>query len=846
MRADLTAAERTLLESGKYAEHWRVQVENGSGTMIDISDRLSAGSVHLPSPDAPIGTCELEFVREPNDDASGSLAPLVDASSFNREDDGLTINPLIQIGRDVTLEIAITARGAARPADGSSAWHEVLGGYVKQPHWPERYGNVRVECLDRAYALMRTYAEEERTYSAGTTIEAAIQAVLDDTMGASAYTLTVDDVAGSGATGQGLSVNFEAGIKPVWDIAQALAHSIGWVLWYRYDATGTAQLTLTEPRRSKSAADYTFTTSQIEDVTKLTVVEEDIRNVVVVSYFDSQLDAQRVDAEDATSIAKYGDIRRLIVIAEEEDSPIRTQADAEALRDAVLSDLKDPDADQAIRTFGAWWAGDPSVDLYSFAANTYLYDNAQTLAPYRIDIEFAVGEMAAATIAARGKPSGGSGQWLGRVGPARSDVPAITDLYTSEQTESAVTKTWTVNAACSEVWVYQATAAQDTADPWPDADTDVPAIYATDTTTSLSITLPDANQVTYLILEPRDAALQPGEQWRVEVHPIDPEPPVWEEDDDETATTGTRWVKVTERGLAVAAVRMAGQTGRGTAGTLGAPTRGPGDASVVKGGTLGSGEYEHDVELAAARMSWIWGEIEDETGGVQSISPLAFDRGPTPTFISVLVEGQKIHVTADSDTESLKVEVTDGGTWSKEVDSESHTFDLSLVDPDGNAGIATGETWLVTVTARSDPAASVDGDTLTETVERTVDGDGGGAGSQTWEVVDLSAPLMGGDDITIKLKASAGAGTETLKVTARWRAQFGSWNDLGDVTGDLTPAVSAPPTTTTSYALDTTNPSSGASGTQVEYEITAQILDADAVIDSQTESVKWNVSGGIS
>ena len=214
MRTDLIAGELTLLQSGAYDEHWRFKVANGDGTLIDLSTLLKNGSVRLPDPDAPIGTAEVTLWREINDDASASLSPLV-ASSFNVLDDEVTPSPLIQIGRAATLELAVTAVGAARPAGGSASWHEIIGGFVKQPSWPQRYGDISVEIHDRAYKLKRTFIESPTTTSSSTTIEATIQAVLDDVMGSGVYPVTVDDVAGGGTTGSALSVDYLPDIVPV-------------------------------------------------------------------------------------------------------------------------------------------------------------------------------------------------------------------------------------------------------------------------------------------------------------------------------------------------------------------------------------------------------------------------------------------------------------------------------------------------------------------------------------------------------------------------------------------------------------------------------------------------------
>ena len=523
MRTDLVAGELALLQSGAYDEHWRLKVANGSGTLIDLSTRLKDGSVRLPDPDAPIGTAEVTLWREINDTANDSLSPLV-ASSYNVLDDGVTASPLIHIGRAATLELAITARSAARPADGSAAWHEIIGGFVKQPHWPKRYGDIRIELHDRAYKLKRTFVEAPNTYALGTTIEATIQAVLDDVMGSGVYPVTVDDVAAGGTTGSALSVNYLPEIVPVWDAIQALAQSIGWVLWYRYNGSGVAILTLTEPRRTKTVADYTFTTAQIADIDKLTIIEEDIRNVVVVTYIDAAGADQSVTAEDATSISTFGAIRRYMRLAEGSDSPVRSSAAATTLINAALADLKDPDADQSIRTIGAWWPGEPSIDLNSFAANEFVYDSSQGLAPYGISIQFAQGTLASATILARGKPSAGSGTWRARADPVTDDTEvsarlALQNFREISRTDTTIKYGWTLGPNLGMSFIHDFQESQPyTVDKWPSS-TRVPDTVTASASVEYTVSIPEAGYVRYLQVEGRKADGTFGAMDRVLIFP---------------------------------------------------------------------------------------------------------------------------------------------------------------------------------------------------------------------------------------------------------------------------------------------------------------------------------------
>lgn len=524
MRTDLVAGELTLLQSANYDEHWRLKIANGDGTMIDLSTRLRSGSVNLPNPDSPIGTATVVLQREIGNDTSASLAPLV-SSSLNVLDDTVTESPLIQIGRAATLEIAITAVGAARPADGSSAWHEIIGGFVKQPTWPKRRsGDITVEIHDRAYKLMRTYIESPNTYASGTTIEATIQAVLDDVMGSGAYSLTVDDVAAGGTTGSALSVDYEPSVQPVWEALQSLAKSIGWTLWYRYNGSGNPVLTLTEPRRSKTTADYTFSTDQFVDIDQLTIIEEDIRNVVVVSYIDGDGADQTVTAEDSTSISTYGGIRRYMRISEGTESPIRSSAAATVLVNAAIADTKDPDADQAINTIGAWWPGEPSVDLYAFALNSTMYDSELKLAPYAISITFSVGTIAMATIRARGKPSAGSGSWRTRASEDQDDVEkalrsGLQNFREISRTATTIKYGWTIGPNLASSFIHDFQEAQPyTVDKWPVA-TRIPDSVETSTDVEYTVSIPEAGFIRYFQVEGRKADGSFGDMERVLIFP---------------------------------------------------------------------------------------------------------------------------------------------------------------------------------------------------------------------------------------------------------------------------------------------------------------------------------------
>lgn len=422
---------------------------------------------------------------------------------------------------------------------------------------------------------------------------------------------------------------------------------------------------------------------------------------------------------------------------------------------------------------------------------------------------------------------------------------AITDVFTKEQTETTVTKAWTVNEECDEVWLYTRTVAQDTVDPWPDTATVVPTTYAAGTTTQHTFTLPAANQVTYVILEPRGSLLFSGEQWRMEIHPLDAEYPEIETDDSETATVGTQWVKVTARGLGVTSVQFQTKVGNHPPTAFGGATRVAGGASVVRGGTLGAGEYEHDVTLATDRFSWIIGKATLDTGEVIILGPFGFDRNKQPDFLSVRVSGKIVQVGADTDTKSIKLERVDGGgTWVQHRDRQTYDFDVAASDDSGNLGIGAGQTWTLRVTAYSDPKVDAGASSLTTTQDVTVSD--GGSTHPLWLSASASAPAAGSADATITLHANANGKVITdyeTKVFERLNEGAG-WTAFSDVTASLSPALTTPPTTSTSYTRATrhTRISGAHAGeplVQYEWRCEIRLIATGAVVETETVAASW-------
>lgn len=519
MRPDITAGDRTLLDSGDYDLWWEWEVANGDGTMVDVSDRVSATSLTLPNPNQPVGTATVRFNRELERTANASLAPFMEGSTLNRLDDGTTYSPLLEIGRRVIGRVAITARGASRPASG---YYEVLYGRIADVDWPEWEGAAQILCRDQAGEMQKVKSETAYTYDSGIAIETAIQEVLDNN-GYSAITLSVPV-----ATGKVLSANYAPGVqKTVWSQVWALAQSIGWVIWWRYDASGNRQLTLFEPDRDKAVSD--FTVAKVREVTQLRISEEEIGNVAYGVYTDEN-GARRTTAavEDAVSIAKYGGIRRSYWISEAEDSPIRSDASMTALLQAALSDTADPDAIMAVRVPGNPFL-ECSVDLCTFSANGRHFDTDQLLAPFSVTVDHQEGRDHESTINVRGRPSGGYITWAGR----REDVPQGVDEYSligfREVVASAAGKrrfAWDRRGAeVSEVWwAYETFAAESGAaseDKW--ATVKAAVLPLADDQDYVEVDAPDASKYGLLQVEPRQADMSVDSRevvYRRELYPV--------------------------------------------------------------------------------------------------------------------------------------------------------------------------------------------------------------------------------------------------------------------------------------------------------------------------------------
>jgi hypothetical protein len=180
----------------------------------------------------------------------------------------------------------------------------------------------------------------------------------------------------------------------------------------------------------------TFSASQYHTIDRMSISRANIRNVVRVKYGLTQNDRTTIEVSDSASITKYG--RKFMELAEAANSQIDSISEAYTLANAIIDDLKEPDADKSV-TMPYFWPVD-LADYYTFSANNVHYDTNQSLAVvgYRHTL---TAEKARTQLMCRGKPAGGVKRWLSV--EARGGIGGQNDFY-NDEAASGVTPEATV------------------------------------------------------------------------------------------------------------------------------------------------------------------------------------------------------------------------------------------------------------------------------------------------------------------------------------------------------------------------------------------------------------------
>ena len=450
MRSGIGRSLRNLYNNEQYDVHVRLTIENGNGTAIYIHTKIRSLNLELPSPSEPIASLTLDFFRENTKDGpSGSLAPTIAASTFNKLDDGITYSPLLQLGRKVVLDVTLTAIGANRRANTSNRWTEIFQGYITRVSWPQWDSQkAQIQCNDLGGLLQLHKSETKYTYAAGTSIEDTARDILDN-HGFNGVVLYFPS-----ATNKVLQVDYAPGLqKSVWSQLWDLATSFGWIVYYRYRGINRPELTFFAPNRGKTSIDQTI--SRWWDISQLDINEDEVRNVGYVQYYDLDSALQIVGPTiNQASITKYGGMRRTFWITLEPESPVRTSSEAQALLTAAVSDVSNPDAILQITSRPLVFL-EAGVDLYTYKQKGVFFDSDQQFAPFRSTFTINQ-ERAFSTTQVRGLPTAGMGVWgnfTHIVGP-EIPVPIVPDpflLTYAEVTVNQITGAATLSAAAPSV-----------------------------------------------------------------------------------------------------------------------------------------------------------------------------------------------------------------------------------------------------------------------------------------------------------------------------------------------------------------------------------------------------------
>lgn len=436
-------AERNRL-AGDYNVLTRVEVRDSDGTWRDLTAYSGSRNFFVSAKwsrtlDAPVMSGTVTFLRSV---LGASLAPTITASIMNTNAASAYV-PLLAGGRAIRISTAcVVVGGVPVTAD----WKEMFFGRIDDPDWGGADDST-ITCTisDLGAWLLGKNIDTERTYglATGQPLETVIQNILNDNASGPLNALLGSAVTLYTPTSPGWNIKqFVQKKENVLTAIRTLAQQIGWDIRFVYDASNAYRLTLFQPQRTKTVADYSLSSAaEYYAIPQLAQNLGDVRTRIGGSYLDSATGTRlwRYAVADAAHLAQYDTVYMDII--EDDTSNIDTSVEMDKMLNAALSDLQDPWATQQAESPYFWLA--ELGDLVSWPANAVHYDSAQAMAIVAIEHTLDVtGETTLLT--ARGKVTGNVKEWLTKQGgggaPTATPIEPPAALVTfSSQTGTTAT-----------------------------------------------------------------------------------------------------------------------------------------------------------------------------------------------------------------------------------------------------------------------------------------------------------------------------------------------------------------------------------------------------------------------
>lgn len=387
----ISGPQRTIL-AGSFSHYIRVEVQNGSGSWVDISSYVTNAVVSADI-DNPVQRLSLSLVRG---FGTSSLAPLSTTSLLNRNNVN-AYSPLLDINRGIRVSVSVVALGS-----GPSTYTTIFQGLIDSSDpGPEI---MSVEARDSFAPLLDTIIEVERSYgsaSPGTPVETVIQSIINDNILVNPPALSTP----GGPPGWNLQPYLQQSGISVMEAIRNLALQIGWDLRGKWIGSNYLLSLFTPP---SAVVQTTFSASEYLEISSLRLNGDDVRNFIEVAYVDSTSgQVQIATAVDNSSILKYG--RRYMKITEAAASNIDTPAEAQAMADAALLALSSPGSEQAVETFLYWPV--ELGDYYGFPSNNVHFNSQQNAAVVAFRHELSATQVRT-SLDLRGLPSGAYNEWI--------------------------------------------------------------------------------------------------------------------------------------------------------------------------------------------------------------------------------------------------------------------------------------------------------------------------------------------------------------------------------------------------------------------------------------------------